>query len=67
MFRLVKGGRDELTLDLREKLIGIRQFSTGFEAMARSEDLTLFSHLDIEPATIDDIVVFTSKEGGHDE
>ncbi len=67
MFRLVKGGRDELTLDLSEKLIGVRKFSTGFEALIRSEDLTVFSHLDIEPVTIDDIVVFTGKEGGHDE
>lgn len=67
MFRIVKGGRDELTLDLKEKLIGIRNFSTGFEALARSEDLKLFSHLDIEPATIDDIVVFTNREGNHYE
>ena len=67
MFRIVKGGRDELTLDLKEKLIGIRNFSTGFEALARSEDLKLFSHLDIEPATIDDIVVFTNREGNYYE
>ena len=67
MFRIVKGGRDDLTLDLSEKLIGIRNFSTGFEALARSEDLKLFSHLDIEPAAIDDIVVFTNQEDGHYE
>ena len=67
MFRIVKGGRDELTLNLSEKLIGIRNFSTGFEALARTEDLKLFSHLDIEPATIDDIVVFTNQEGDHYE
>lgn len=67
MFHIVKGGRDELTLDLKEKLIGIRNFSTGFEALARSEDLKLFSHLDIEPATIDDIVVFTNREGNYYE
>ena len=67
MFRIVKGGRAELTLDLSEKLIGIRNFSTGFEALVRSEDLKSFSHLDIEPATIDDIVVFTNQEGDHYE
>ena len=67
MFRIVKGGRAELTLDLSEKLIGIRNFSTGFEALVRSEDLKPFSHLDIEPATIDDIVVFTNQEGDHYE
>ena len=67
MFRIVKGGRDELTVNLNEKLIGIRNFSTGFEALIRSEDLKLFSHLDVEPATIDDIVVFTNQEADHYE
>lgn len=67
MFRIVKGGRDELTLNLSEKLIGIRNFSTGFEALVRTENLKLFSHLVVEPATIDDIVVFTNQEGDHYE
>ena len=62
MFRIVKGGHDELTANVSKKLIGIRKFATGFEALARTQDLKLFSHLDIEPATIDDIVVFTNKE-----
>lgn len=64
MFRIVKGGREELTADLRPKLFGIRRFSTGFEALAKTEDLKLYSHLEIEPAAIDDIVVFTNREGG---
>lgn len=67
MFRIVKGGRNELTLDLCEKLIGIREFSTGFEALIKSEDIKMFSHLDVEPTTIDDIVVFTNQEGDHYE
>ncbi len=67
MFRIVKGGRNELTLDLSEKLIGIREFSTGFEALIKSEDIKMFSHLDVEPTTIDDIVVFTNQEGDHYE
>ena len=62
MFRIVKGGRDELTLDLKEKLIGTRNFSTGFEALVKTEDLKLFSRFDIEPATIDNIMVFTNKK-----
>ena len=67
MFRIVKGGRDELTLDLSEKLIGTRNFSTGFEALVKTEDLKLFSHLDIEPATIDNIIVFNNQEGSYYE
>ena len=37
--------------------------ATGFEALIRAQDAAAFSHLEIEPASIDEIVVFTSKEG----
>lgn len=62
-FRIVKGGREEMPADLNKKMLGIRNFSTGFEALVRTEDLKQFAHLNVEPATIDDIVVFTSKRG----
>lgn len=62
-FRIVKGGREELFADLGKKMLGIRNFSTGFEALVKTEDLKQFAHLNVEPATIDDIVVFTSKRG----
>lgn len=63
MFRIVKGGHEELSTDLGQKMFGIRKFSTGFEALIKTEDLKHFTSLTIEPATIDDIVVFTSKRG----
>lgn len=62
-FRIVKGGREELSDDLGKKALGVRDFATGFEALIKTEDLKQFSHLNVEPATIDDIVVFTSKRG----
>ena len=62
-FRMAKGGREEMTPELRARAAGIRTFSTGFEALIRAQDAAAFSHLDIEPASIDEIVVFTSKEG----
>ena len=62
-FRIVKGGREELSGDLSKKALDIRDFATGFEALIRTEDLKQFAHLNVEPATIDDIVVFTSKRG----
>lgn len=62
-FRIVKGGCEELSADLSKKVLGIRNFSTGFEALIKTEDLKQFTHLNVEPATIDDIVVFTSKRG----
>ena len=33
------------------------------EALVKTEDTVAFSSLSIEPATIDEIVVFTSKKG----
>ena len=63
MFRIVKGGTEELSADLKEKAVGVRTFSTGFEALVKTEDTVAFSSLSIEPATIDEIVVFTSKKG----
>ena len=63
MFRIVKGGADELSAGLKEKAVGIRTFPTGFEALIKTVDIGAFSALSIEPATIDVIVVFTSKRG----
>ena len=50
-----------MTLKLRDT--GIRTFPTGFEALMKTEDISGFPNLTIEPATIDEIVVFKSKKG----
>lgn len=63
MFRIIKGGRNELSADLQAKAIGVRTFPTGFEALVKTEDIGAFPALDIEPAAIDEIVVFTSRKG----
>ena len=63
MFRIVKGGSEELSDELKNKAAGIRTFPTGFEALMKTEDINYFSNLTVEPATIDEIVVFTSKKG----
>ena len=63
MFRIIKGGRNELSADLQAKAIGVRIFPTGFEALVKTEDICAFPALDIEPAAIDEIVVFTSRKG----
>ena len=62
MFRIIKGGRNELSADLQAKAIGVRIFPTGFEALVKTEDIGAFPALDIEPAAIDEIVVFTSRK-----
>ena len=67
LFRIVKGGKDEITPDLRKVLIGIRSFSTGFEGLIKTTDLIGFSHLEQEPASIDDIIVFINRGGNENE
>ena len=67
MFRIVRGGREELSTELSQKLFGLRTFPTGFEGLIKTEDLKGFSYLSADPATIDDIIVFTSKKGGQNE
>lgn len=62
-FRIVKGGKNEITNEQENKIIGIRKYSTGFEGLIRSSDICLFSHLACEPVSIDDIIVYTSKGG----
>lgn len=62
-FRIVRGGTNDLNAELEHKLIGLRKFSTGFEALIRTEHIEKSSKLTYELATIDDIIVYTSKRG----
>ena len=61
-FRVVRGGMKELTPGLEARLIGLRTFHTGFEALIRKEDLAAAGRLECVPASIDDIVVFMSRQ-----
>ena len=62
MYRKVMGGQGDLTADLERRLIGLRRYTGGFEALIKTQDLKGYG-LHVEPASIDDIIVFTSKEG----
>ena len=42
MFQIVKGGQEELTIDLSKKMFGIRHFSTGFEGLIKTTDTKFF-------------------------
>ena len=61
-FRIIKGGNEELNRDLKLKLIGLRTYHGGFEALIKTQDAKKLNGFDIEPACIDDIIVFTSKD-----
>lgn len=66
-FRIVKGGKDEITSEQANKIIGIRKYSSGFEGLIKTSDIRSFSHLNCEATTIDEIIVFTSKGGNNNE
>ncbi|MDO5400822.1 MAG: ABC transporter ATP-binding protein [Eubacteriales bacterium] len=63
MFRIVKGGTEELTDEIRERAAGMRTFPTGFEALVKTEDIPRFPGLTVEGASMDEILVFTRREG----
>lgn len=51
-----------MTPDLENRLIGIRTFATGYEALIRTQDVPEELRADALQATIDDIVVFVSRQ-----
>ncbi len=67
-FRIVKGGPKDLTEQLRAKIIGIKQSSTGFSGLIPAPEVKqLPGEIIIEAPTIDEILVYISKgEGNRD-
>jgi ABC-2 type transport system ATP-binding protein len=66
-FRMIKGGKGDITQEQESRMIGIRKFSTGFEGLIKSGDLQCFRGLNCEPVSIDDVIVFTNKGGKGNE
>lgn len=66
-YRIVNGDKKQLTPELEKKLIGTRAFATGYEALVRTEDISCVSQAEIVAATIDDIVVFVSRQTEKDK
>jgi ABC-2 type transport system ATP-binding protein len=56
---LVKGGLDDLTKELKEKLIGYKSSNFGFEGLIDSKNRDHISKdLLVEKPSMDDIVIF---------
>lgn len=56
---VVKGGTDDLTNELKEKLLGYKSSNIGFEGLIHSDDKKyLNDNLLFEKPSIDDIIVF---------
>lgn len=66
-YLLVRGGPEDLTPALREKLMGLREYSMGFEGMLTATDVAFLSPGAEEgPITLDQIMVFMDREEHHD-
>lgn len=62
-FRLVKGGPDELTDGLRQAMVGIRTYATGFDALVRTQDIPHIGGTDgllTQHASIEDVIRLTN-------
>jgi len=67
-FFIVKGGKTDLTDELRKKIIGLSSTSAGFNGMLRADDANeLPSGVTREAPDIDEILVHISKEGSRHE
>jgi ABC-2 type transport system ATP-binding protein len=63
-FVTVKGGPGEMNAEQQALLIGCRTHATGFEALARTQDMRrLPGDLLFEPATLDEIIIYMTTEG----
>lgn len=61
-YRIVSGDKKALTPELKNHMIGTRTFATGYEALIRTQDIPEDMQADVLQATIDDIVVFVSRQ-----
>lgn len=65
-YRLVQGGRDDMSEGLRAALIGIKQTPFGFTGLIRESDLYLADGLATAGADIESIMLYTEKYERHE-
>lgn len=67
-FRLVKGGPDQLRT-VKPTAVGLRGYSTGFDALVATEDVPALLRSDarllVEPVSMDDIIRLTNGRAAH--
>lgn len=67
-YLLIKGSPAEITSTNREKIIGYREHSVGFEGMINVTDKKSFSgNLVFEKVNLDEIIVFMNRGRGNHE
>ena len=60
---IVKGGTEQLTNDLKSRLVAVKKHQFGFTALMRRSDLKVTDNLTQEKPTLDDIMVYYNKKG----
>lgn len=60
---IVKGGTEQLTNDLKSRLVAVKTHQFGFTALMRRSDLKATDNLTQEKPTLDDIMVYYNKKG----
>lgn len=62
-YSIVKGANEDVTAELKRKLIGYHAYRNGFEALIKTDDLAgIPASLEYEKASIDEILVYIAKE-----
>ncbi|MCH5280132.1 MAG: ABC transporter ATP-binding protein [Lachnospiraceae bacterium] len=62
-YAVIKGAKEDIPSDVREKCIGFHGYRNGFDALMKSEDLDQVPRsIEIEKASIDEILVYIAKE-----
>ncbi len=62
-WRLIKGGREDLTPQLETKITGLRLHSTGFDGIVKAEDFTAVPDgCILDKVSLEDIMLYTAKE-----
>ena len=62
---LVKGGTDELTDDLTSRLVSYKRYQFGYTALIRRENIKSSDKFETEKPTLDDIMIYYSKENNN--
>lgn len=61
-YRMVNGRNDQLTDQMKQKLIGLSSNKFGFDALVRTEDIALMGDAAVSPANLESIMIHMERE-----
>jgi len=61
-YRLVSGTAEQLSGDIKNKVIGLREHKFGFEGMISRSDIAAFNGLELAPADLENIMIHIERE-----